>query len=84
MNSQFKIPRAAAVARIHRQWPQADEIRKEDAKCPNCKRLTLWTYQLPGDHPRGDGQETCGYWCNSCGWGNGGSRPSIDTDGTAQ
>jgi hypothetical protein len=80
MTNRTRIPRQAAVARIRRQWPEADEIRFE-GKCPDCKRKdTLWSYQLPTDHPRKDGTETAGFWCSGCGWGNAGSRPSLDTD----
>lgn len=54
--------------------PTAIKIRFAD-KCPDCKRKALVSYQLPGiDHDRGEKDETCGYFCGACGWGNAGSR----------
>jgi hypothetical protein len=77
-----KLKWASAVSSIKRLHPDSDEIRHA-GKCPNCKqRTTLYSYQLPGDHPRGKGEETCAYWCANCGWGNAGSRPSLDMETT--
>lgn len=80
MTNRIAIPRAAAVARIRRQWPDADEIRFE-GKCPDCKRKdTLWSFQLSSDNSRGENEETCGFWCSADGWSNAGSRPVLDKE----
>jgi hypothetical protein len=81
MKIKSAVPRAAAVARIHREWPEADEIRFE-GMCPDCKRPdTLWSFQRPLlDTTRGDDEETCAYWCSRCAFSQAGSRPSLDVE----
>jgi len=66
------------------QWqPTAMYIRLEKDACPDCKLSDGFvSYQLPQDlpggewhHERGDGMESCGFWCSRCDWSNAGSRP---------
>lgn len=74
------LDRAAAIRCLLARFPMADEIRFS-GKCPSCKQQTEYSFQLPGDGPRGDGkEEACGYFCVNCKWGNSGSRKSIDVD----
>lgn len=74
------MTRPQAIAILRQRFPHADEIRFA-GKCHACKRQTMYSYQLPGDGPRGNrGDESCGYFCCNCKWGNGGSRKSIDFD----
>lgn len=62
--------------------PEAIHIRLEKDKCPFCKRAGGFvSYQLPQDLPggewykeRGDGYESCGFYCRACSWSNGGAR----------
>ena len=65
------------------EWqPEAHHIRNE-GKCPNCKRHDLVSYLLPGDldnlwtHAKTNRlYSLCGFYCYSCGWANGGRRPT--------
>lgn len=72
--------RSAALTYALRHWKSAHSLRYS-GKCPSCKRWTEWSVQIEGDHPRGENEETCGYFCTSCGWGNAGSRPVADEAG---
>lgn len=67
------IPMSAAKNELLSYWPQAIGIRYE-GRCDGCHSADLYSFQLPGDHPRGDGEETCGYCCAACGFSNAGSR----------
>jgi hypothetical protein len=63
-----------AVIRLLEWQPTARRIRFE-GKC-HCRGQYLMSYQT-NDIPvsaRGDDEETCGYYCPSCGFGNAGSR----------
>ena len=68
------------LSKVTAQWADAVNIRHE-GKCDICKHPTLLSLQLPDDVVRGDGWETCGYYCYRCGWSNAGARevkPSAD------
>lgn len=64
-----------AVVKLLRWQPAARGIRFE-GKCDNCRRSKLYlSYQLPGDVAEvGSDYEPCGFYCPSCGFGNGGAR----------
>lgn len=69
-------PKQRMVIKLLKWQPLAEAIRFEtDA---HCKGAYFLSYQLPGDKHivRSDpAQESCGYYCPRCGWGNAGSRP---------
>lgn len=64
-----------SVEMISELWPDALNIRHE-GRCDVCRRIGLWTFQLPDDAGvnRGMNEEQCGYWCAYCGFSNAGTR----------
>lgn len=62
--------------RMYDLWPRAYRMRFM-GRCDCCHAPALWSFQLVDDHPCGDGEETCGYWCSSCGFSNAGSRAIV-------
>jgi hypothetical protein len=70
-------PKKRAVILLLRFQPAAIRIRFE-YQCPQrgCRCEYFLSYQLPHlDKLRGKDEETCGFYCPRCGWGNAGSRP---------
>lgn len=61
-----------AVVKLLRWQPEAHHIRFE-GKC-HCKGKYLMSYQLHDVTSRHPGEEDCGYYCPSCGFGNAGAR----------
>lgn len=69
------------LARAH--WPEAANLRVSPCHCRH--KLPMLSFQLAGDKPRGEADETCGYFCASCGFSNAGSRPaSLEADEGAE
>lgn len=64
-----------AVAHLLHDCPKARAVRFEtEDKCPSCKSLMLMSY-VHSDFIRVKGEnESCGFYCPPCGWGNAGSR----------
>lgn len=56
--------------------PYAKHIQFESG-CPCCKRRQGFqiSFQLPGDSPRKNERESCGWYCPFCGFSNAGTRP---------
>lgn len=62
-----------AVYKLLAWQPLAKRIRFY-GKC-HCGNKYMLTYQQDGlDYLRGENEETCGYYCYRCGFGNAGSR----------
>lgn len=62
------------VKKIHDWQEKAYAIRAE-GDCPDCGAPCLLSYLMPEfTRVRANGEEDCGYYCECCGWGNGGSR----------
>lgn len=73
-------PKKKAVIKLLTWQPMAIRIRFEE-RCGirGCHGLML-SYQLPySDKPRGPDEESCGFWCSRCDFGNAGSRPIRKT-----
>lgn len=70
-----------AIKRLKDWQPGAYSIRVE-GNCPDCGAPCEVSYLLSGfARVRSNGEEDCGYYCECCGWGNGGSRDVLDEDG---
>lgn len=66
-----------AIRKLLAEFPNALRIRFA-GKCDGCKnKYCFMSFQLPDDVGvvRSEGEEYCGYYCVSCGWGNAGGRP---------
>jgi hypothetical protein len=80
--------RSAALNYALHHWKSAHSLRYED-KCPvrHCRKPTQWSVQIDGDddpakrRTLSDGavHEPCAFYCMSCGFSNGGSRP-VEND----
>lgn len=81
---QYAIPATGwdddAPGELYVRWPDAERVRYM-GRCDCCHAPALYSFQLDDDHPRGEGQETCGYWCSSCGFSNAGSRAVVQGEG---
>lgn len=68
---------------IRSKHKDAHSMRFE-GKCHSCKKQSLWSFadKFTKERTNRDGvvEETCGYVCRNCGWGNAGSRPVASDD----
>lgn len=75
-------PEPAGKRKLMLWQPTATRIEPEVGGCPNCRSDNFFSYQLPDDltAPKRTidriDHEICGFYCASCDWGNGGSRPA--------
>lgn len=81
MSATYTDKQIQDIQRIRRRWARASDIQLEDDRCPACKRRgRFYSLQLPEDIENvkqladGTWEESCGYYCCSCNWGNAGSR----------
>jgi len=75
VNLETASPKKRAVIKLLEWQPEAEAIRFE-GRC-HCKGQCLMSYRLPmlEDITRNKDNESCGYFCPSCHFGNAGSRP---------
>ena len=62
-----------ALLKLLKRWPEARSIRR-GTRC-HCKHGQQWSFIIPPESQRPDGQENCGYYCPVCNFSNAGSRP---------
>jgi hypothetical protein len=74
VNMSTAKPKQWAVIRLLKWQPEAAHIRFQ-GRCHQCRCEFLLSYQTALDYDRGQHEETCGYYCPRCGWGNAGARP---------